>query len=68
MRIKEETYYKILKMPVWWFDLLENNSGALTARLASDCLTVNGLTTTYVAVILQNLTTLSAALIIALYY
>lgn len=67
-KIREETYHKILKMPVPWFDIPRNNSGALAARLASDCQSVNGLTTVYVAIILQNLSTLLSAIGIALYY
>jgi ATP-binding cassette subfamily B (MDR/TAP) protein 1 len=52
-------------MPVPWFDIPRNNSGSLSARLASDCLTVNGMVTTYIAVMIQNVSTLVAGIIIA---
>jgi ATP-binding cassette subfamily B (MDR/TAP) protein 1 len=55
-------------MPVIWFDKPRNSSGSLAARLASDCQTVNGLTTTYVAILAQNLTNLAAGIIIAFIY
>jgi ATP-binding cassette subfamily B (MDR/TAP) protein 1 len=52
-------------MPVVWFDKPRNSSGSLSARLASDCQTVNGLTTTYFAIMAQNLTNLIAGITIA---
>ena len=55
-------------MPIAWLDQPRNNSGALSARLASDCQTVNGLTTTYICIIVQNITNLLAGIIIALFY
>lgn len=67
-KIRNETYLKILKMPIVWLDQPRNNSGALSARLASDCQTVNGLTTTYVSILVQNLANLLAGMIIALIY
>lgn len=55
-------------MPIVWLDQPRNNSGALSARLASDCQTVNGLTTTYVSIIVQNVANLVSGIIIALIY
>ena len=52
-------------MPVPWFDKSKNSSGALSARLASDCLNINTLTTTLIAVGLQSFSTLATGLIIA---
>lgn len=63
-KIRNQTYAKMLKMPIPWFDIPKNNAGGLTARLASDCKMVNGLTTTFIAVTIQNLTTLISSLII----
>jgi ATP-binding cassette, subfamily B (MDR/TAP), member 1 len=51
-------------MPIVWFDNPRNNAGSLTARLSSDCNSVNGLTTTFVAIIIQNSTTLIAGITI----
>jgi len=55
-------------MPIPWFDIPKNNPGGLTARLASDCKMVNGLTTTFIGVLIQNVVTLVAALIIGFIY
>jgi ATP-binding cassette subfamily B (MDR/TAP) protein 1 len=55
-------------MPVSWFDRPENSSGALSARLASDCKTVNGIVTTFMAITIQSITTLIAGVTIALIY
>ena len=55
-------------MPIPWFDKPKNSSGALSARLASDCKTVNGIVTTFIAVTIQSVTTLIAGVVIALIY
>jgi len=52
-------------MSIPWFDLPKNNGGQLTTKLASDSLMVNGLTATFVSILLQNGSTLIAGLIIA---
>jgi len=67
-KIRNQTYLKILKMPIPWFEKPENSSGSLSARLVSDCKTVNGLITTYLSVIIQSLTTLIAGVVIAFIY
>jgi ABC-type multidrug transport system fused ATPase/permease subunit len=67
-KIRNETYLKILKMPIVWLDMPRNSGGALSARLASDCQTVNGLTTTYISILIQNLANLVAGITIALIY
>jgi ATP-binding cassette subfamily B (MDR/TAP) protein 1 len=54
----------MLKMPITWFDIPKNNAGSLTARLSSDCKSVNGLTTTFIGVSIQNVVTLVTSLII----
>ena len=64
-KIRIETYRKMLKMPITWFDVPKNSSGGLTSRLASDCKKVNGLTTTFISIIIQNISTLLSAIIIA---
>ena len=67
-KVRNQTYYKILKMPIPWFDKPKNASGSLSARLASDCHTVNSLITTFLSILVQSITTLIAAVIIALIY
>lgn len=67
-KIRNEAYLKILRMPINWLDQPRNSAGSLSARLASDCHTVNGLTTTYVAILIQNIANLTAGIIIAFIY
>ena len=55
-------------MPIPWFEVSKNSSGALSARLASDCVNVNTLTTSLISVALQSLSTLISGLIIAFIY
>ncbi len=54
----------MLKMPIAWFDIPKNNPGGLTARLASDCKSVNDLVTTFIGISIQNAVTLVASLIV----
>jgi ATP-binding cassette subfamily B (MDR/TAP) protein 1 len=67
-KLRNETYLKILKMPVRWFDKPRNSSGSLSARLASDCHSVNGLVTTFFSISVQSATTLIVGCIIAFIY
>lgn len=55
-------------MPIIWFDKPKNSCGAISVRLASDCQSVNGLVTTYLSIIFQNLTNLITGIIIAFIY
>ena len=55
----------MLRMPIPWFDIPKNNAGNLTSKLSADCKNVNGLVTTFVAISIQNLTSLLAGIIIA---
>lgn len=52
-------------MPIYWFDNPKHNAGSLTSRLSADCKNVNGLATTFIAISIQNVTTLIAGLVIA---
>lgn len=54
----------MLRMPITWYDHPRNNAGSLTARLSSDCNSVNGLTTTFIAITIQNITSLIAGITI----
>lgn len=66
--MRKEAYNKMLKMPIYWFDKEENNCGVLSTRLGTDCLTINGMATTYVYIMIQSLTTFVAGLVLALIY
>lgn len=67
-KIRTETFYKMLRMPVPWFDLPRNNSGVLTSRLSADCAIVNKVTTTIILVFVQSFATLVSGIIIAFVY
>lgn len=67
-RIRIDCYRKILKMPVSWFDIPRNNAGSLTARLATDCQLVNGLTSDLIGTGFQTISCLATGIIIAFVY
>jgi ATP-binding cassette subfamily B (MDR/TAP) protein 1 len=58
----------MLKMSGSWFDNPKNNAGTLSARLSTDCKTINGVTSSYLGIIIQNISCLTTSLIIALIY
>lgn len=64
-KIRLEVFAKMLKLPILWFEKPKNAVGSLTSRLAIDSKQVNEMTTTYVSVIIQMLSTLIAGLVIA---
>ena len=64
-KLRVEVFKKLLKLPIPFFDIPRNNSGSLAARLATECNQVNALTTTIVAVTLQNISTLITGIVIA---
>jgi ATP-binding cassette subfamily B (MDR/TAP) protein 1 len=66
--IRKETFQKMLKMPIYWFDKPDNNTGILSTRLGTDCQTINGMSTTYIYIMIQSLTTLVAGIILALVF
>lgn len=66
--LRKETYNKILKMPVEWFDRSENNCGILSKRLGADCQTINGMATTYIYIMVGSATTFIVGVVIALVY
>jgi uncharacterized Zn-binding protein involved in type VI secretion len=55
-------------MPIPWFDIPKNTGGSLTAKLASDSLMVNGLTATFLSIMVQNASTLIAGIAVALIF
>jgi ATP-binding cassette subfamily B (MDR/TAP) protein 1 len=67
-KLRIDSYRKILKMSISWFDIPRNSAGNLIARLETDCQQVNGLTSTLVGMNAQVLSTLITGLIIAFYH
>ncbi|KAI0528833.1 hypothetical protein KFK09_001376 [Dendrobium nobile] len=64
-RIRLMTFEKIVNMEIAWFDDPENSSGAVGARLLTDAAKVSNLVGDALALIVQNITTLTAGLVIA---
>ncbi|KAJ0980024.1 hypothetical protein J5N97_015498 [Dioscorea zingiberensis] len=64
-RVRLMTFEKIVNMEIEWFDDPENSSGAIGARLAADAATVRGLVGDALSLLVQNITTLVAGLVIA---
>ena len=64
-QLRLETYRKMLKMPIPWFDKPDNSPGSIATHLSTDCHVVNGLTTFYIVIIIQATTSLIAGIIIA---
>ncbi|RRT37205.1 hypothetical protein B296_00048069 [Ensete ventricosum] len=64
-RIRLMTFQKVVNMEVEWFDTPGNSSGAIGARLSADAATVRSLVGDALALIVQNITTLIAGLLIA---
>jgi ATP-binding cassette subfamily B (MDR/TAP) protein 1 len=64
-RIRLMTFEKVVNMEIEWFDHTENSSGAIGARLSADAAKVRGLVGDALQLVVQNLTTLVAGLVIA---
>lgn len=67
-RIRMEVFNKMIKMPCKWFDEPKNNSGTLAARLSTDCKNMNGVTSSYMGIVIQNISCLASGMIISLIY
>ena len=68
LRLRELTFGSILRQEIGWFDEEDNNSAAITTRLASDCGHVKGAVGDLLMIVLQNIVTVVFALAIAFYY
>jgi len=64
-RIRLMTFEKVVNMEIEWFDYPENSSGAIGARLSADAAKVRGLVGDALQLVVQNLATLVAGLVIA---
>uniref|UniRef100_A0A7N0UB72 Uncharacterized protein n=1 Tax=Kalanchoe fedtschenkoi TaxID=63787 RepID=A0A7N0UB72_KALFE len=64
-RIRLHCFEKIVRMEISWFDRQENSSGTLGARLSNDAICLKKLVGDALSMILQNLATALAGLIIA---
>lgn len=64
-KLRMDTFQKLLRMPIPYFDIPENNAGTLTARLNVDCKIIQGLTSTILGFKVQNFSALICGLTIA---
>ncbi|XP_057415708.1 ABC transporter B family member 11-like [Lotus japonicus] len=64
-RIREMCFEKLVHMEVSWFDEAEHSSGALGARLSTDAASVRGLVGDALGLLVQNIATAIAGLVIA---
>ena len=65
VKLRYDTFRKLLRMPIPFFDKAENNAGTLTARLSVDCKTIQGLTSTIIGFKVQNASSLITGMSIA---
>ncbi|KAG0499942.1 hypothetical protein HPP92_000014 [Vanilla planifolia] len=65
-RIRSLSFEKVVYQEISWFDKPENSSGAIGAKLSSDASSVKSLVGDTLALIVQNISTIIAAVIIAL--
>nr|QIT08314.1 putative ABC transporter B family member 9 [Siraitia grosvenorii] len=64
-RIRSLTFEKVVHQQICYFDDPANTSGAIGARLSTDAATVRGLVGDALALVVQNIATITAGLIIA---
>ncbi|KAH7513544.1 hypothetical protein FEM48_Zijuj12G0211500 [Ziziphus jujuba var. spinosa] len=64
-RIRSMCFEKVVYMEVSWFDEAENSSGAIGARLSSDTASVRRLVGDALALLVQNISTAVAGLVVA---
>ncbi|KAL8158950.1 hypothetical protein V2J09_000487 [Rumex salicifolius] len=64
-RIRSMCFEKVVNMEIGWFDEPQNSSGAIGARLSADAAAVRGLVGDALGLLVQNIATALAGLIIA---
>ncbi|CAD8206584.1 unnamed protein product [Paramecium octaurelia] len=64
-KLRIDTYRKLLRMPIPFFDLPKNNAGTLTSRLSVDCKVINGLTSSILGINIANVGSLICGLVLA---
>jgi ABC-type multidrug transport system fused ATPase/permease subunit len=65
LRLRKLTFAAILRQNVGYFDLPENSTGALVAKLAKDATYVEGAVGTTLGLLIQNLTLIGISLVIS---
>ncbi|KAM4626250.1 bile salt export pump-like [Discoglossus pictus] len=67
-RLRKIGFHAMLGQEVGWFDDPRNSPGALTTRLATDASQVQGATGSQIGMIVNSLTNIGVALVIAFYF
>merc|ERR1719362_969649 len=67
-RMRKDAFTAMLKQEIGWYDKVENNTGALCARLSGDCAKVQGATGARVGTIMQGIAGIFIAVILGLVY
>ncbi len=67
-RLRTLSFRAILKQEIGWFDGEANNTGSLCARLSGDAASVQGATGSRIGLILEAVSTMTACVILSLYY
>ncbi|XP_061464554.1 bile salt export pump isoform X2 [Rhineura floridana] len=67
-RLRKTGFQAMLGQEIGWFDDHRNSPGALTTRLATDASQVQGATGTQIGMIVNSLTNIGVAIIIAFYF
>lgn len=65
LKLRSDTFKKLLRMPIPFYDEPKNNAGTLTSRLSVDCKLINGLTSSIIGINLANVASLICGLSIA---
>ena len=68
LRLRVDTFAKMLSMPVAWFDMPQHTKAVLGSRLANDANDVKGVLSSRLGLLLQLLTTLFGGIGIALFF
>lgn len=64
-RIRLKSFEKVVNMEMAWFDEIHNSSGSIGAKLSSDATTVRLLVGDALALVVQNIATLIAGMLVA---
>ena len=68
LRTRMQVFLAILNQEIGWFDVKENSTGALCARLSTDASKIQGATGRHMGIIIQGILALSLSFILMLYY
>ncbi|CAG0912519.1 unnamed protein product [Notodromas monacha] len=68
MRLRRILFGTMLKQEIGWFDMEDNSTGALCARLGTDASSIQGATGSRVGTVTQSVTSLITGISLAMYY